>query len=280
MTPLDALVRMALAEDLGEPPRDVTGEALIEAALGGEGEIRAKSALVLCGLEAARRTFEQVDRAIRFEALRADGDRLSPGDPVVRMTGPLRGILIGERTALNFLQHLSGVATHAARFVEAVRGTRAVILDTRKTLPGWRALEKHAVRCGGATNHRMGLYDAVLIKDNHVRAAGGIARAIRRARTSAPGPPEMPVEIEVTTLEELDEAIAAGADRVLLDNMDLATIRRAAQRASGKAPIEASGGMTLATVRAVAECGVDFISVGALTHSAPAADLSLEIVKP
>jgi nicotinate-nucleotide pyrophosphorylase (carboxylating) len=175
------------------------------------------------------------------------------------------------------LQHLSGVATLAARFVEAVKGTKAVILDTRKTLPGWRALEKYAVRCGGSTNHRMGLYDALLIKDNHVRAAGGIAPAMARARRGAPG---MTLEIEVTTLDELDEALAAGADRVLLDNMDLATLRRAVARAAGKTPLEASGGVTLANVRAVAECGVDFISVGALTHSAAAADLSLEIVKP
>jgi nicotinate-nucleotide pyrophosphorylase (carboxylating) len=242
----------------------------------GEGEIRAKSALVLCGTEAARRTFGSVDGALRFEALRADGDRLSPGDVAARVLGPLRGILIGERTALNFLQHLSGVATLAARFVEAARGTKAVILDTRKTLPGWRALEKYAVHCGGGTNHRMGLYDAVLIKDNHVRAAGGIGPATARARKGAPG---MAIEVEVTTLAELDEALAAGADRVLLDNMDLATLRGPSS-ARRERPLEASGGVTLANVRAVAECGVDFISVGALTHSAAAADLSLEIVTP
>lgn len=277
MTNLDALVRMALAEDLGEPSRDVTGEAVIDPSQMGEAEIRAKSALALCGTEAARRSFVAVDRTIVYEALHADGDRLAPGDVAARLRGPLRGILAGERTALNFLQHLSGVATLAARFVEAARGTKAVILDTRKTLPGWRALEKHAVRCGGATNHRIGLYDAVLLKDNHVRAAGGIRQALARARAGTPG---MPLEIEVTTLEELDEAVAAGADRVLLDNMNVATLRRAVERASGKVPLEASGGVTLENVRAVAESGVDFISVGALTHSAPVADLSLEIVKP
>jgi len=277
MTDLDALVRMALAEDLGAPARDVTSEAVIDPSRTGEAEIRAKSALVLCGVEAARRTFAAVDPAIRFEALRGEGERLAPGDVAARVRGPLRGILAGERTGLNFLQHLSGVATLTARFVEAVRGTRAVILDTRKTLPGWRALEKYAVRFGGATNHRGGLYDALLLKDNHLRAAGGIRRAMVRAREAAPG---SLVEIEVTTLEELDEAIAAGADRVLLDNMDVATLRRAVERVSGKVPLEASGGVTLENVRAVAESGVDFISVGALTHSAPAADLSLEILKP
>jgi nicotinate-nucleotide pyrophosphorylase (carboxylating) len=277
MTNLDALIRMALAEDLGEPPRDVTGEAVIDPGLAGAGEIRAKSVLVLCGTEAARRTFAAVDGAIRFEALRADGERLSPGDVAARVRGPLRGILTAERTALNFLQHLSGVATLANRFVEAVKGTKAVILDTRKTLPGWRALDKDAVRCGGATNHRMGLYDAILIKDNHVRGAGGIAGAVARARKAAPG---APIEVEVTTIAELDEALAAGAQRVLLDNMDLPTLRSAVERAAGTVPLEASGGITLANVRAVAGCGVDFISVGALTHSAAAADLSLEIVTP
>ncbi len=277
MTNLDALIRMALAEDLGGPPRDVTSEAVIDPAQIGEAEIRAKSDLVLCGMEGARRTFALVNKSLRFDPIHADGDRLSPGDVAARVRGPLRGILIGERTALNFLQHLSGVATLAARFVEVVKGTKAVILDTRKTLPGWRALEKYAVRCGGATNHRMGLFDAVLLKDNHVRAAGGIRKAMALARKGAPG---MPVEIEVTTLAELDEAVAAGAERVLLDNMDIATLRKAVTRASGKAPLEASGGVTLANVRAMAECGVDFISVGALTHSATAADLSLKIVKP
>jgi len=277
MTNLDSLIRMALAEDLGEKGRDVTSEAVIDPSRMGEAEIRAKSPLVLCGTEAARRTFAAVDRALRYEAVHDDGERLSQGDVAARVQGPLRGILTGERTALNFLQHLSGVATLTARFVEAVRGTRAVILDTRKTLPGWRALEKHAVRCGGGTNHRMGLYDALLLKDNHVRAAGGIPEAIALARKGAPG---TAIEIEVGTIAELDEAIAAGADQVLLDNMDLQTLGLAVKRTSGKVPLEASGGVTLANVRAVAECGVDFISAGALTHSAPAADLSLEIVKP
>jgi nicotinate-nucleotide pyrophosphorylase (carboxylating) len=274
---LDALIQSALEEDLGRARHDVTSEAVIKPAELGEGEIRAKSDLVLCGTEAAHRTFEAVEPTLRFEAVHADGDLLSAGDVAARVAGPLRAILSGERTALNFLQRLSGVATLTAKFVEAVRGTKAVIVDTRKTTPGWRALEKYAVRCGGGTNHRLGLYDAVLLKDNHVRAAGGVPEAILLAREGVPG---VPIEIEVTTIAELEEAIAAGVERVLLDNMDIATLRLALKRASGKVSIEASGGVTLQNVRAVAECGVDFISVGALTHSAPAADLSLELVKP
>jgi nicotinate-nucleotide pyrophosphorylase (carboxylating) len=271
---LDALVRLALAEDLGAPPRDATSEAVIDPEATGAAAIRAKEPLVLAGIEAARATFGAVDPALRFTAERHDGDRLRAGEVAVRIEGSLRAILTAERTALNFLQRLSGIATHTARFVEAVRGTRATILDTRKTTPGWRALEKAAVRAGGGTNHRMGLYDAVLIKDNHVEAAGGVKAAVERARRAAPG---SPIEVEVGSSGELEEALASGAGRILLDNMDLAAIREAVKRVAGQVPLEASGGVTLDRVRAIAECGVDFISVGALTHSAPAANLSLDL---
>jgi nicotinate-nucleotide pyrophosphorylase (carboxylating) len=259
---LDTLIRSALAEDLGPS---------------GAAEIRAKSPLVLAGLEAARRTFHALDPDLRFRAPARDGDHLGPGDTAAAMEGDLRAILAGERTALNFLQRLSGVATLTARFVEAVQGTRARILDTRKTAPGWRQLDKYAVRCGGGTNHRMGLYDAILIKENHLRVAGGAAKAVDRARRGAP---EMPLEVEVRTIDELEAALAAGAGRILLDNMDPSRLREAVRRAGGLVPLEASGGITLENVRAVAESGVDFISIGALTHSAPAADLSLAILRP
>ncbi|MFQ5457586.1 MAG: carboxylating nicotinate-nucleotide diphosphorylase, partial [Myxococcota bacterium] len=271
---LDALVARALEEDLGTPPRDVTSEAVLDREATGAGEIRAREPLVLAGLEAAARTFRAVDPAVSFAARAEEGARLGPGDAAAALRGPLAGILAGERTALNFLQRLSGIATLTARFVEAVAGTEARILDTRKTTPGWRRLEKHAVRCGGGTNHRMGLYDAVLIKDNHLRAAGGPAKAIDRARRNAPG---SAITVEAQTLPELEEALSAGADRVLLDNMDLETLREAVSICGGRALLEASGGVTLENVRAVAETGVDFISIGALTHSAPGADLSLDV---
>jgi nicotinate-nucleotide pyrophosphorylase (carboxylating) len=273
---LDTLIRSALAEDLGPERRDVTTEALLDRGASGAAEIRAKSPLVLAGLEAARRTFHALDTDLRFRAPARDGDHLGPGDTAAAMEGDLRAILAGERTALNFLQRLSGVATLTARFVEAVQGTRARILDTRKTAPGWRQLDKYAVRCGGGTNHRMGLYDAILIKENHLRVAGGAAKAVDRARRGAP---EMPLEVEVRTIE-LEAALAAGAGRILLDNMDPSRLREAVRRAGGLVPLEASGGITLENVRAVAESGVDFISIGALTHSAPAADLSLAILRP
>ncbi len=274
---LDALIRSALAEDLGPERRDVTTEAILDPGASGEGEIRAKSSLVLAGIEAARRTFHAIDPDLHFYAAVEDGARLEPGDRVAAIEGDLRAILAGERTALNFLQRLSGVATLTARFVDAVRGTRARILDTRKTAPGWRQLEKYAVRCGGGINHRMGLYDGILIKENHLSAAGGLAKAVDRARRAAP---EAPLEVEARTIEEFEAALAAGVDRILLDNMEPSRLREAVRRAGGFVPLEASGGVTLENVRAVAETGVDFISIGALTHSAPAADLSLEILRP
>jgi len=267
------LIDLALAEDVG--PGDVTTQATIPEGATGEAVILAKAHGVLAGLPVAAEVFRRVDRGIRFEELAQDGEPVAPGDAVARLSGPLRGILTGERTALNFLSHLSGIATLTAEFVTAVAPYRAVILDTRKTTPGWRSLEKYAVRCGGGRNHRLGLYDMVLIKDNHIAACGSISEAVRRVRAAGV---KVPIEVEVKDLDELAEALSLEVDRILLDNMDLEELREAVRLAGGKVPLEASGGVTLENVAEVAACGVDFISVGAITHSAPALDLSLEII--
>jgi nicotinate-nucleotide pyrophosphorylase (carboxylating) len=268
------LIEAALAEDLG--PGDVTTEAIVPAGAKGEGVILAKAEGILAGLPIAGEVFRRVEPGIQFTPEAQDGEPVAPGQVVACLAGPLRGLLTAERVALNFLCRLSGIATLTSRYVEAVALYPAVILDTRKTTPGWRALEKYAVRCGGGQNHRMGLYDMVLIKDNHIAAAGSLAEAVRRARASSA---KLAIEVEVRTLEELEEALALGVDRVLLDNMDLATLREAVKRARGRAKLEASGGITLENVAAVAATGVDYISVGALTHSAPALDLSLELLR-
>jgi nicotinate-nucleotide pyrophosphorylase (carboxylating) len=215
---------------------------------------------------------------VKLQRAAEDGQHLTAGQKVLSVAGPARAVLTAERMALNFLQHLSGIATLTARFVEAVKHTRAQILDTRKTTPGWRRLEKYAVTCGGGRNHRIGLFDMVLIKDNHLTVLKGakpnpIAAALEQARARLPG---LKVEVEVNTLQELDQALAAGAKSILLDNMDPAELRTAVQACQGRAQTEASGGVTLANVRAIAETGVDFISVGALTHSAPAVDIGLD----
>ncbi|MDI3341428.1 MAG: carboxylating nicotinate-nucleotide diphosphorylase [Sphaerobacter sp.] len=270
------IVQLALEEDLGTG--DVTTRATVPADLLARGYVLAKSPGVLSGLEAAAAVFHEVDPRVTFEPLAADGDRIVPGQHLARLAGPARSILSGERVALNFLQRLSGVATLTAQYVAAVAGTRARIIDTRKTTPGMRLLEKAAVRHGGGHNHRVGLSDGILIKDNHLAAIGGadrIARAVAAARAAAPH--TLRVEVEVTSLDELDQALAAGADVILLDNMPVEAIAEAVRRTAGRALLEASGGITLATVRQVAETGVDLISVGALTHSAPALDISLEI---
>ena len=267
------LIDLALAEDVG--PGDITTQATIPEGATGEAVILAKAHGVLAGLPVAAEVFRRVDRGIRFEELAQDGEPVAPGDVVARLSGPLRGILTGERVALNFLSHLSGIATLTAEFVTAVAPYRAVILDTRKTTPGWRSLEKYAVRCGGGRNHRLGLYDMVLIKDNHIAACGSIYEAVRRVRAAGV---KVPIEVEVKDLDELAEALSLEVDRILLDNMDLEELREAVRLAGGKVPLEASGGVTLENVAEVAACGVDFISVGAITHSAPALDLSLEIL--
>ena len=264
-------VRRALAEDVGAG--DLTTEAVIEAHGAGMGLLEVRQDCVVAGVEVAREVFRQLaPGGVAFPGEITDGDSSKQGDHLPFVVGPLRAILTGERVALNFLQHLSGIATLTRRFVEAAPDVE--IRDTRKTMPGLRALEKAAVAAGGGTNHRFGLFDAILIKDNHIRAAGGIAIAIERARKVG-----KPVEVECETLEQVHEAIEAGADELLLDNMDVATLSSVVLLAKGDARTEASGGISLETIGAVAATGVDAISVGALTHSARAIDLALD-VKP
>jgi nicotinate-nucleotide pyrophosphorylase (carboxylating) len=272
---LQQVVAAALAEDLGERNVDVTTSAIVDLDLMGEAMVVARKPGVLSGSDAAARVFEMIRPPSKYEALVADGTRLEAGDEVARITGSLSSILIGERTALNFLQRLSGIATMTRRYADALAPYQNVtLLDTRKTTPGLRSLERSAVRAGGGHNHRDGLWDAILIKDNHVAAAGSVGEAIRRARKAA-----MPVEVEVDTLEQLTEALAVGAEIVLLDNMSAAQMRQAVEITAGRARLEASGGMTLEGAVAAAQAGVDRISVGALTHSAPALDLSLEVTR-
>jgi nicotinate-nucleotide pyrophosphorylase (carboxylating) len=274
---LDDLVAAALGEDLGPElgGADITTRSVVDADLMGEARVIAKKGGVLSGSDAAARVFEKVEPPCEYVALRPDGTRLEPGDEVAKVVGPLASILTAERTALNFLQRLSGIATVTRKYVDALAAYPAVtLLDTRKTTPGLRFLERAAVRAGGGRNHRDGLWDAILIKDNHVAAAGGVTEAIDRARRAG-----MPVEVEVDTLEQLDEALAAGAEMILLDNMNSELMRRAVEMTAGRARLEASGGMTVEGAVAAAQAGVDRISVGALTHSAPALDLSLEVTK-
>jgi nicotinate-nucleotide pyrophosphorylase (carboxylating) len=263
------LVARALSEDVGDGDR-TTLSTVLETTRA-EATVFQKAKGVVFGFEPAQETFRSLDPAIAFEPLVAEGTWREEG-PVLRVEGSARAILTGERTALNFLQRLSGVATLTARYVQEVEGTGARILDTRKTTPGMRALEKAAVAAGGGTNHRTGLFDAILIKENHAALAGGVGEAVRLARNGAP---ELPLEVECRTLDEVDEALAAGATRLLLDNMSPARLREAVDRVDGRAEIEASGGVTLTTIREIASTGVQFVSVGALTHSAPALDLSL-----
>lgn len=264
------LVEAALAEDIG--PGDATSLALLARDATGEAQLEARHALVVAGLEVAREVFTQ--RGVACEALVGDGAAVAEGEVVARVRGPARGILEAERTALNFVQRLSGIATQTRRFCEAVRGTRAEIVDTRKTTPGWRALEKWAVRCGGGRNHRMALYDGILIKDNHIAAVGSAGAAVARAREH--GSRHLRIRCEVESIEQAQEALTAGADSLLVDNQPPDVIEKIVCLARGRARIEASGGVTLDTVAAIARTGVDEISVGALTHSAPAADLALE----
>lgn len=271
----EAIVELALAEDIGTG--DVTSLATVPPAALATGVMLVKSDGVISGLDAAAYTFWSVDPAIEFRPLLADGARVTAGTVIAEIAGPARSVLTGERVALNLLQRLSGVATLTARFVAETAGTRARIVDTRKTTPGLRILEKAAVRHGGGGNHRVGLSDGVLIKDNHLAAIGGsdrVTKAIRAARAYAPH--TLKVEVEVTTLAEVAEAVEAGADIILLDNMDLEAMRHAVEMIAGRALVEASGGVRLETVRAIADTGVDLISAGALTHSAPALDISLD----
>ncbi len=263
-------IRQALSEDIGEG--DVTTLAVIPPERLLRGRFVAKQEGVVAGLAVAGLTFALLDERVRFAPRVNDGQQVSPGTVLATVEGPAQALLSGERVALNFLQRMSGVASLTRRFVEAVAHTRAVILDTRKTAPGLRVFDKWAVRLGGGQNHRLGLYDMVLIKDNHIAAAGSITEAVRRARARYGR--RFPVEVEVRTMAELDEALALEVDRILLDNMSLEELRAAVERTAGRVPLEASGNVTLANVAAVAETGVDYISVGALTHSAPALDIS------
>jgi nicotinate-nucleotide pyrophosphorylase (carboxylating) len=270
-TDLGLLVQQALVEDVGTG--DVTTDATVSPETRARAGIVQKAPGAIYGLDAAEAVFTQLDPDARCERLVQEGV-WREGGPVLRVEGSARALLTGERTALNFLAHLSGVATISARAARAVEGTGARVLDTRKTTPGMRTLEKAAVAAGGACNHRAGLYDAVLIKENHIAAAGGIAQAIDRARAAAP---ELAgtLEVEVRNPQEIDEALAARAPRLLLDNMDGAQLRAAVAQVAGRAELEASGGVTLQTLRATAETGVEWVSMGALTHSAPVLDLSL-----
>jgi nicotinate-nucleotide pyrophosphorylase (carboxylating) len=276
------LVELALQEDVGSG--DLTSQAVVPEGLDGHGVFIARAPGVLSGLPATALVFATLDPRVRFESLLDDGNALQPGSRLATVAGPMRSILAGERTALNFLQRLSGVATLTRRYVEAVAGLPCRILDTRKTTPGWRLLEKYAVRCGGGHNHRIGLYDGILIKDNHLAALRGVSNPIRTAGDRAVRlvGDEVPIEIEVETLDQFDEAMSAGdADIILLDNMTLEQLREAVGRKqhwAGEVELEASGGVNLETVRAIAETGVERISVGALTHSAPALDIALDYV--
>ena len=268
---LERIVHAALAEDIGAG--DVTTEATVPADALGTAALLVKEPGVVCGLRAVEVTFRALDPEIAFEAFAEDGDAVEAPAVVARVSGSQRTILTGERVALNFLGRLSGIATLTRQYVDAVAGTGAAVLDTRKTTPGLRALEKHAVAAGGGRNHRFGLDDAILIKDNHLRAAGSIGAAVEHVRRAA----DLPVEVECDTLEQVGEALEAGVDAILLDNMTPAELRQAVLLVDGRARLEASGGVTLETVRAVAETGVDEISVGALTHSARSLDVSLEL---
>ena len=261
-------VRAFLAEDVGEG--DVTAEAVVPADARLDASLLLKERGVVAGVEIAEAVFRELDDSVQFEALAHDGD-IVQGE-VARVSGNARALLTGERTALNLLGRLSGIATLTRRYVDAVEGTGAVILDTRKTTPGLRALEKLAVRAGGATNHRFGLFDAVLIKDNHLRLGGGVAESVRRAKETV-----LPVEVECETLDDVRAALDAEADTILLDNMTPPELRAAVREIAGRAMTEASGGVTLDTVREIAETGVDYISVGALTHGARSLDVSMEV---
>jgi len=265
-------VKRVLAEDLGEGG-DVTSNATIAADARFTAAMNCRQQIVLAGLDLAAAFFRALDANVEIEQLTSDGDRVEHGTTLMRLAGNARAMLAAERSALNTLQHLSGIATLTRRYVEAIAGTGAILLDTRKTLPGLRLLDKYAARMGGAQNHRMRLDDGVLIKDNHVAVAGGVADAVRRAKAAAT---DLPVQVEVDRIDQIEPALAAGADRLLLDNMDPAMLREAVALVAGRAPLEASGGVTLETIRFLAETGIDYISVGRITQSAPAVDIGLD----
>ena len=270
---LERVIDVALAEDVGEG--DVTTDAIVPEDLRGTAAVVLRERGVICGLDAALAVVQRLDPTATMDVLEPEGSRVEDAPrTVARIHGSMRALLTGERLALNLLQRMSGIATATRAYVDAVDGTAVAVLDTRKTAPGLRAFDRHAVACGGGVNHRFGLNDAVLIKDNHVAVAGGVQEAVRAVRAALPG---LPVEVEVDTLEQLDEALAESPETILLDNMPPEILRRAVHATAGRARLEASGGITLETIRAVAETGVDAVSVGALTHSVRALDVALEV---
>lgn len=265
-------VRRTLAEDMGSEG-DVTSAATIDAGARFRAEMNCREPIVVAGLEIAEAFFRALDAGVRIERTARDGDLVEPGTVLMRLEGSARAMLTAERSALNTVQHLSGIATLTRRYVDAIAGTGATLLDTRKTLPGLRVLEKYATRMGGARNHRMRLDDGVLIKDNHVAVNGGVEAAVRRARAAGTG---LQVQVEVDRLEQIEPALTAGAERLLLDNMRNEELREAVRLVAGRVPLEASGGVNLETIRGIAQTGVDFISVGRITQSAPAVDIGLD----
>jgi len=269
---LDDFVRRVLAEDLGADG-DLTSAATIPAEAEFSGNINCREPIIVAGIDVAAAFFRQLDPGVESAVQAGDGDRIEAGTVIMRLTGKARAMLAAERSALNTLQHLSGIATLTRRYVEAIAGTGAILLDTRKTLPGLRALDKYAARMGGAQNHRMRLDDGILIKDNHVAVCGGVAQAVRAAKSANTG---LQVQVEVDQLGQIEPALDAGADRLLLDNMDVTTLRQAVALVAARVPLEASGGVDLDTVRGIAETGVDYISVGRITQSAPAVDIGLD----
>jgi nicotinate-nucleotide pyrophosphorylase (carboxylating) len=268
----DAFVRDVLAEDLGTGG-DVTSNATIDAKARFTAEMKTRQAIVVAGLDVAAAFFRTLDPDVEIEQLLKDGERATHGTVLMRLAGNARAMLAAERSALNTLQHLSGIATLTRKYVDAIEGTGAVLIDTRKTIPGLRLLDKYAARMGGAQNHRMRLDDGVLIKDNHVAVCGGVAEAVRRAKAANTG---FQVQVEVDRIDQIEPALEAGAGRLLLDNMDPAKLREAVRLVAGRVPLEASGGVTLETIRFLAETGVNFISVGRITQSAPAVDIGLD----
>jgi nicotinate-nucleotide pyrophosphorylase (carboxylating) len=269
---LNAFIHSTLAEDLGPEGLDVTSQSVIPAEARFAGVMDSRDAIVVAGLPIAIAFFSHLDPDMDIEALAADGDSVAAGSDLLTLKGNARALLTAERSALNTVQHLSGIATMTSAYVNAIAGTGCTLLDTRKTIPGLRVLEKYATRMGGATNHRMGLWDAAMIKDNHVAVAGGVAEAVRRARDAG----VERIILEVDNVSQIEPGLAAGATHLLLDNMDVATLKLAVAIVAGRVPTEASGGITLNTIRAKAETGVNYISVGRLTQSAPAADIGLD----
>ena len=272
---LGAFVRATLAEDLGPSGRDVTSESVIPADVRFAGVMDSRDAIVVAGLPIATAFFRALDPTMEIETLVDEGQQVAAGTDLMRLRGNARAMLTAERSALNTVQHLSGIATMTRQYVGAIAGTGCILLDTRKTIPGLRRLEKYATRMGGATNHRMGLWDAAMIKDNHVAVAGGVAQAVSRAKNAG----VQRIILEVDSLEQIEPGLAAGASHLLLDNMDANTLRAAVALIAGRVPTEASGGVTLDSIRAKAETGVTYISVGRLTQSAPAADIGLDFAQ-